>query len=264
MHITKTYKCIQIQILEANDASDDSTTSIISTTTSYYISQSDVEYGTYRITEPGTYILSEDLKFNFNAPSIDDISDELWSPNNYDTDKIAWFPTSEQYTDSYNGLYSLGFFAGITIESDDVTIDLDGHSIEMNYAFYLQQRFFSLIELGNRQFIAGQGIINNDNIDEVYPSNVIITNGLLGLSSHHAIHGNNVQSLIISDMTIHNFDIAGFACNGCSDVSISASTIGPQNTNIPVLGRYTHSRALLPQLRYIYIVLHCCTIYSNT
>ncbi len=40
----------------------------------------------------------------------------------------------------------------------------------------------------------------------------------------------------------------GFGCNGCQSVSIMDTVIGPQNTNIPVLGRYTHARALLPYL----------------
>eukprot|EP01084_Bolivina_argentea_P136714 240786_1 len=174
-------------------------------TNTIYISQSDIESGTYRITEPGTYVLSQDLKFNFNAPNTDDMSDETWSPNDYDTDTMPWFPSKDQqdiydglYT--YNGLYSLGFFAGITVECDDVTIDLDGHSMEMAYPFYLQQRFFSLIELGNRQFIAGQGIPSSydDDTQEIYPSSIQIKNGLLGLSSHHAIHGNNVNGLTLS------------------------------------------------------------------
>ncbi len=46
------------------------------------------------------------------------------------------YPTKLQSeTDEYLSLDSLGFFAGITI-------DLNGHNIEMDYTFYLQQRFF--------------------------------------------------------------------------------------------------------------------------
>eukprot|EP01084_Bolivina_argentea_P014966 27983_1 len=174
-----------------------------------YITQDDILTGTYRIQSSGYYIISEDLQFNFNAPNPEDLLDELWSPNNYDTDNIFWYPSKLQSetSDSYsNTLYSLGFFAGITIECDNVIIDLNGHNIEMDYTFYLQQRFFSLIELGNRQFISGYNpIYNDDNNDEIYPSNIEIKNGLLGLTSHHSIHGNNINALIISDTNMHNF-----------------------------------------------------------
>ena len=40
----------------------------------------------------------------------------------------------------------MGFFAGITIEVDDVVLDLNGHEIAMAPAFY-QQRFFLCIAL---------------------------------------------------------------------------------------------------------------------
>eukprot|EP00484_Ammonia_sp_Unknown_P011181 CAMPEP_0197073724 /NCGR_PEP_ID=MMETSP1384-20130603/210752_1 /TAXON_ID=29189 /ORGANISM="Ammonia sp." /LENGTH=1715 /DNA_ID=CAMNT_0042512563 /DNA_START=84 /DNA_END=5232 /DNA_ORIENTATION=+ len=242
---------------DADQTDDDDSSSPTSSTNIVYISNADVQSGTYRITEPGTYILTEDLTFNFNAPTEAEKSEETWSPNDYDTDNMAWFPSIEQQTEydglfTYSGLYSLGFFAGVTVESDDVIIDLAGHRMQMAYEFYLQQRFFSLIELGNRQFITGQGVMSSfdtDDSPEIYPSGVLIKNGLLGLSSHHAVHGNNVQSLTIEDVTMHNFDVAGFACNGCSNVALSDSVIGPQNTNIPVLGRYTHARAFLPRLR---------------
>eukprot|EP00485_Elphidium_margaritaceum_P009873 CAMPEP_0202685912 /NCGR_PEP_ID=MMETSP1385-20130828/1730_1 /ASSEMBLY_ACC=CAM_ASM_000861 /TAXON_ID=933848 /ORGANISM="Elphidium margaritaceum" /LENGTH=1663 /DNA_ID=CAMNT_0049340385 /DNA_START=133 /DNA_END=5121 /DNA_ORIENTATION=- len=242
---------------DAPEQADDSVESVATQENVVYISSEDILSGTYRITQPGTYTLSEDLIFNFNAPSNEQKADELWSPNDYDTDNMAWFPSKAQQDDydglySYTGLYSLGFFAGITVEADDVTIDLNGHFMEMAYDFYLQQRFFSLIELGNRQFISGQGsmsVFDTDTTPEVYPSNVVIKNGLLGLSSHHAIHGNNVQGLSVTDVTMHNFDVAGVACNGCNNVYVGDTVIGPQNNNIPVLGRYTHARSLLPRLR---------------
>ena len=72
------------------------------------------------------------------------MSDDVWSPNNYDTDNMAWFPSTAQTESGYGGLYSLGFFAGITVEADDVTPDLNSHRMEMSYPFYLQQRFFTL------------------------------------------------------------------------------------------------------------------------
>ena len=40
-----------------------------------------------------------------------------------------------------------GFFAGITIEVDDVVLDLNGHEMARNPAFHYQQCFFACVEL---------------------------------------------------------------------------------------------------------------------
>ena len=40
-------------------------------------------------------------------------------------------------------------------------------------------------------------------------------------------------------------------CNSCTNVVISDCIIGPQNNNIPLLGRYTHARAFLPRLKQL-------------
>ncbi len=45
------------------------------------------------------------------------------------------------------------YISGISVECSDVIIDLNGNSISMSEKFYLQQRFFSLIELANRPFM---------------------------------------------------------------------------------------------------------------
>ena len=46
-----------------------------------------------------------------------------------------------------------------------------------------------------------------------------------------------------------SFDVAGLGCNACQTVVVQDCIIGPQNTNIPVLGRYTHARTFLPRLK---------------
>merc|ERR1719336_1925361 len=101
----------------------------------------------------------------FNEPSEDILADPDFSPNAYDIDDLYWLPRRDQ-DEMYPGLYSyhskftLGFFAGISIECDDVIINLNGFSLSQDYKFYFQQRFFSLIELGNQPFISGQGPAN--------------------------------------------------------------------------------------------------------
>ena len=51
----------------------------------------------------------------------------------------------------------MGFFAGITIEADHGTVDLNQHELKMGLEFYFKQRWFALIELSNQQFLPGQG-----------------------------------------------------------------------------------------------------------
>lgn len=155
-----------------------------------YLSNEDFLYGTYRITECGRYVLTEDIILNFNKPSIEFNYDSGDSPNTYNLDNLYWFPTNEQQeSGQYFGLndfwgpYSIGFMAGITIETNKVTLDLNGYKISMDYEFYLQQRFFAIIELANKQFESKQGPVDFGR-DDLCSSNIIIKNGKLGLSSN--------------------------------------------------------------------------------
>ena len=66
-------------------------------------------------------------------------------------------PDNEEEYPTNNGPYTLGFFAAITIECNNVVIDLNGKSIRQSNEFYLKQRFFSIIELASSPFIPKQG-----------------------------------------------------------------------------------------------------------
>lgn len=218
-----------------------------------YLHQDDFTEGTLRIQQSGEYILTQDIVVNFNGPSEDTQKLDDFSPNAYDIDDLHWYPRRDQ-DEAYPGLYTfhskftLGFFAAISIECDNVVINLNGYSLSMEYTFYFQQRFFSLIELGNQPFISGQGPANWG-ADEIHASNVVIKDGTLGLSSHHSIHGNRNQQIVVQNVRMTQFDVAGFGCNACNNVVVEGCVIGPQNTNIPVLGRYTHARTFLPRIK---------------
>ena len=80
-----------------------------------------------------------------------------------------------------------------------------------------------------------------------------IMNGNLGLTSHHGIHGNGNQYVTITDVNAGNFDVAGLQCNACNNVVISDCVVGPQNQNIPVLGRYAHARSFVPRLKQLVV-----------
>ena len=221
--------------------------------------QSDFLHGTYRIVESGTYVIMEDITFDFNKPSDIEMAADSFSPNSIDGDELYWFPTHSQAESGgdypglydYEGVYTLGFFAGITVEADFVTIDLNGHRLEQSEHFYFQQRFFVLIEMASRPFVPGEGPADWGVDDQVYPSHLEIKDGVLGRSSHHGLHGINIDDVVISNVVVEYFDIAGFQCNGCNNVVVRDCVFGPQNRDIPVLGRYTHSRALLPRFKQL-------------
>ena len=53
-------------------------------------------------------------------------------------------------------------------------------------------------------------------------------------------------------MRIEN--VAGIALNGCRDVDIVGVVVGPQNVEIPVLGRYARAMHMLPRLQQLVYV----------
>lgn len=60
------------------------------------------------------------------------------------------------------------------------------------------QRFFALIELANAPFIFGQGPHSFTAQGEfIGAANVTIRNGRLGRASHHGIHGNMNENIVI-------------------------------------------------------------------
>ena len=201
-----------------------------------YLSNSDFASGTYRITKAGTYKLKENIIFHPN-------------PNNH------FFPSphNSKYPMKRGGPYILGFFAAITIESDDVIIDLNGFSISQSREFYLRQRFFNIIELGNSPFIPKQGP-GNFGTKFTSVSNIEIRNGRLGLSSHNGIHGNSCNKVIIKNLDIEDFEVGGISLNDGDDIEISKVRI--QNSlgtriKVPVNGRFSSIVFLLQRYRRI-------------
>eukprot|EP01084_Bolivina_argentea_P250266 419248_1 len=194
----------------------------------------DFEYGTVRIKQSGTYCLGENISMNPRKGS--------WNNPN---EMGAWFPINDNSfpgcVNHENGGWALGFFAGISIEISDVTIDLQGYKFEMSKPFYLQQRWFNIIEIQNTAFNFGEGPTNfGQTINRI--QNICIRNGILGRSSHNGIHGFDVVNVHISDLRIHTFEVAGIQMNGFKDVTIRNVDIGPSSTQVPFWGYYSHGR----------------------
>jgi hypothetical protein len=117
-----------------------------------------------------------------------------------------------------------------------VEIDCKGKEIKMSEKFHKHQRYFSIIELGSKPFISGQGppqfssyITSPGMVKSA--NNVKISNCKLGLSSHHGIHGNDNHGVTLRDVKVADFEVGGISLNGATKVHIEDVDIGPSLSN---------------------------------
>lgn len=218
-----------------------------SITTTALINSGDFDRGTYIIRESGgRYKLCEDISFKPNAPPEgippgDPIPDDIFHPD---------FSTGEYSKNSYG----LGFFAAISIEASNVTLDLNGFTLEQSPEHALMQRFFALIELASAPFIrnVGPAMFVGDNEPFKCASNLVIKGpGHLGRSSHHAIHGNANKNIVIRDLTFSDFEVAAVALNNVDDIVIRDCQILRNRHDIPVLGLFSAALFIRPYVKVL-------------
>jgi hypothetical protein len=186
-----------------------------------YIYAKDFSEGTYIIDKPGYYVLKENIIFSPNADN-----DYLPKMNN----------------PKYRTLgYSLGFFACLVIAAKDVYLNLNGFSISASEEFILAQRFFSIIELADAPFLGHEGPSKFCTTLKS-AENVIVANGTLGKSSHHGIHGNLANNILLENLKILNFEFVGIALNGGHCIILKDINIGPNKQDVPVLATYSAAR----------------------
>ena len=194
------------------------------------LQQLKVRYLTQKDFEKGTLILKEDNRHYQLKENI------IFHPNAQND----FLPRKDQVEYQTLG-FSLGFFAVIVISGKNILLDLNGFTISASEEFTLQQRFFSIIELADAPFIPGEGPGNfSSGIKSA--KNVVIKNGTLGLSSHHGIHGNLAENVLIEKLTIRDFEFVGLALNGCSNVAIKDVQIKNNRQNVPVMATYSAAR----------------------
>ena len=217
------------------------------------LQQSDFDHGTLRVHQPCLLKLTESVEFNPNRPSTwldngDAQTSDFSLAVKIDPNRtLDWFPNSgatnnAQYFEPEVGFaYSLGFFAAIAIETCDVILDLCGYTLSQHPEHALQQRFFAIIELADQPFMPLQGPSNFGAILKS-AKNTIIKNGRLGLSSHHAIHGNDCDEIMIYNVQIENFEVAGVALNGCNGLYMKNVNLLGNRKDVPILGTYSGAR----------------------
>eukprot|EP00041_Stephanoeca_diplocostata_P022160 m.525069 g.525069 ORF g.525069 m.525069 type:complete len:938 (+) comp21999_c0_seq2:92-2905(+) len=209
--------------------------------------------GSLIISRSGVYRLAEDIEFN---------------PNSLFYNGGDNFPTEDQFTDN-GGIYdrraySLGFFAAIVVEASHVEIDLNGHSMIQSVEHALRQRFYAHIELANAPFAYDQGPHNfTNNSALISAHHISIYNGHLGRASHHGIHGNGNSDLVVKNVTIDDFEVAGISLNGGSNIVIEQVVVGPSRVDVPVVGLFSTGVFILPYVEKIVAQCPTATITLN-
>jgi len=173
------------------------------------LSQADFNSGTYRIQTPGYYYLTENISFD---------PDSVAESSRTDKPRTAWF-------------------TAISVECDNVIIDLNTKTLDMSESFLNNHGFkvFSMVELNNSPFphlifaFTGETEVKNAH-------NVVIKNGTLGRNSHHGIHGNNNSNITIYDLVIKDWEVAGISLNGLKSGDIKNVTISGVEHTVPFTG----------------------------
>lgn len=208
-----------------------------------YLQNPDFSSGTYRIRNPGYYVLKESIVFN---PS------KVQNTQNESSESEYYLDTSEP---------ECGWFAAISVECSNVIIDLNRQKLECAQEFIDRhvESIFALIELGNSPFPGdedGDGFGHSgtsfpeDNTYHVGAS-ILIKNGTLRRSSHWGIHGNNNSNLTLTDLKISDCEVAAISLNGLMGGSFTRLEINGCSHPIRVRSIMTAAHRLQNQLEIL-------------
>lgn len=234
----------------------------------------DFTYGTYIITEPGTYQLAEDISFNPNSPAtltaavdgglipaamasgfglaspVDAYAAGRPLPSQLVPGGVDHFSPGGPLDPRYDpAAFGVGFFAAVAITADDVVLDLDGHTIEQSPEHALLQRFFAVIELADQPFVPGQGPASFGTELEA-ADRVTIMNGTIGRSSHHGIHGNANSDVTVSAVDFIDYEVGAIALNGVDGLMVEGVT-AVNRKDVPVLGTFSSARFIQHYVDYL-------------
>lgn len=219
------------------------------------LQQSDFANGTLRVQYPCCLKLTENISFNPNRPttwlnSSNVVTGDFSQAAKLDPNRVLdWWPdatngidNTQYFTADVAFAYGLGFFAAITLECENIVVNLNNYKLAQHPEHALQQRFFALIELADQPFMPLQGPSNFGSVLRT-AKNVYIHNGKIGLSSHHGIHGNDGgNDIMIEDVDFCDFEVAAFALNGFKNIYMKNVCACNNRQDIPILGTYSAAR----------------------
>ena len=164
----------------------------------------------------------------------------------------AFDPIEQGRPEYNNNEYALGFFAAIAVQADDVTFSLNGHSIAQCREHALMQRFFAVFELASAPFTDTVG--PHDFVSSTFTpaNNFKLTGpGVVGLSSHHGIHGNENNNVEISGVTFKDFEVGAVSLNNVKGLEIENCNIPSNRQDVPILGSFSATLQIRPYLKQL-------------
>jgi hypothetical protein len=231
--------------------------------------QQDFAHGTYIIDQPGFYQLGEDISFNPNSKRVlarmCEQTERL--PTGFTCPADAYQAGMPMHTQLLSGsarpftpggifdqrydpaAFGLGFFAAIVINAPDVTLDLNGYTLEQSEEHALLQRFFALVELANMPFIPDQGPAGFG-LKLQAAERVRVINGSLGRSAHHGIHGNGNRNVRVTNVEFRDYEVAALALNGVDGLHVSRVR-ARNRTDVPVLGTFSSAQFIKPYVEFL-------------
>jgi hypothetical protein len=149
--------------------------------------------------------------------------------------------------------FGLGFFAAILVQTSNVTINLNGFTLQQSREHALMQRFFALIELASAPFIPFNGPSMFVGPDEEFKSasNIVIEDGRCGRTSHHGIHGNDNTNIVIKNVTFFDFEIAAVALNNVDGLLIRDCEVLHNRHDVPVVGLFAAALFIRPYVKIL-------------
>jgi len=193
--------------------------------------QADFDSGTYRIKEPGYYYLKENIVFQPKPFA------EAARPDR---------PT-------------VGWFAAISIEANDVVLDLNTKSIEASQTF-LSTAYASVYSDIVLQNAFTSPLIDSDHVTGIFAGeteyvaahNVVIRNGSLGRTQYANINGVSNTNIRIYDLVCRDSERFGIALFGLNSGEIAHCCISGLEHEIafgPEFAAATFNRILLEQIK---------------
>ena len=99
---------------------------------------------------------------------------------------------------------------------------------------------------------------------------MVIKNGVLGLTSHHCIHGTSpkhsaMTNILIQDLVCKEFTTHGIQLNGFNGLTLRNVEVGPTTDKHLLTSDYSNMRTLLPRFKYFsdflinFYSFHTCT-----
>jgi len=161
----------------------------------------------------GLYRLKEDVTFEPNPTA------------NYFPICAAGATQQAEYCDTTTNLplveYAKGFFAAVTMQGTDILLDLNEKTLKSSEKFLLYQRQYVNVELGDQSMLMTGETETANTADDSMTGNALnscencsVYNGTLGRSLQAGIHGINNSYILLKDLTIQNFEMAGISAAG--------------------------------------------------